>query len=244
MSRLQDVGEEAAGGLLERRRRVPVLSRRQGLPGQPPAQLGVGVELLRAQHLLHPLELAGPQLLPEADGVLEVERHPAVEHQLDLVPDQLAAAGHQLDVFPQPLEAVGRAVRTGQLGRPEAELQVPVGVAAGRVAEQLVAGRTAEQLVHRTLQQLSLEVPQGEVDGADRVGVQAGGAVGRSHAHHHVVALLRGQAGFPLEPGPEVVVDDRRHRAPVAGRPRTPSCRPLLRLGSRSRPQAGVQEGR
>ncbi len=97
---LQDVDQPVTDRVLERERGVPMLTGRERLPGQSRAHRGMGVQVLRDEAFLHPLQAKRAQQLGQPDGVLLVEGHPAVEHQLDGGPGQFAPAGHQVLVPP------------------------------------------------------------------------------------------------------------------------------------------------
>ena len=98
----------------------------------------------------------------------------------------------------------------------EAEFEEPFDVVLGAVgehgvggvAEDLVLDRAAQQFIDGKAEQLSLEVPEGVVDGADGVACEAVGAVGGGRAAHEVPVLLDGHRVLALEEGREVVVDD------------------------------------
>ena len=54
------------------------------------------IEVFGNQALLHPLEPVGTQDLGKAQGVFDVERHPAVEHELHVLANELARPGDQV----------------------------------------------------------------------------------------------------------------------------------------------------
>ena len=209
---LEVVDQAPLGGLHERARQVPVLAGGQALPGQPPPHLGEAGHVVRQQVVLDPPQPVRPQRLAEPHGVLDVQRHPAVEHELRVRAEGVARRGHHLFRAADALGAVLRPVRVGQLEAAEAQIPVPLQVEAGGVAGDPFLLRAAEQGVHRHAQALALGVPQRQVHGADRVRGQAASAIGGADADHHVVQLLRGRHRLADQVVAEVVVDDRGDR--------------------------------
>ena len=101
----------------------------------------------------------------------------------------------------------------------------------------------AEQAVDRLFEQLALEVPQREVDGADRVRGQAGRAVGFCQTEHHDGHLFDGQAVLADEVRRQVLDDGGRRGGliqpaqppgPILGGDLDPGAAPLWQ------PQAAV----
>ena len=127
---------------------------------------------------------------------------------------------------------MGRAICKKNLHGAEAELQKPLQAVLHAVGQGGVAGvaedalllRPAQQLVHRPPQQLALEVPQRQVDGAHGVAGEAAGAERGRRAPHQVPRLLGGGDRLPRQQRGEVVVDDRRHRRTVQRQAEAPGA--------------------
>ena len=79
-----------------------MLTRGEDLPGQPVAHGHVRVVVVRQQVFLDPFEPVRTQHFGEAHGVLDVERHPAIQHQFAIVANLLARPGHELSFFRKP----------------------------------------------------------------------------------------------------------------------------------------------
>ena len=72
-----------------------------------------------------------------------------------------------------------------ELGGSETELLVPLDVRSGGVAEESIFSRATQDLVDGFSEQLALEVPDGEVHGADGIASEAGRAVVDGGVDHH-----------------------------------------------------------
>jgi len=201
-----------------------MLSRAERLPGDALPHLNVSIQVFGQQALFHPLEPVRAECFGQADGVLDVEGHPAVEHQLCVVADQFAGFGDHLFVFTEAVEAVGRAVGAGDLEGAKSELLEPVEVVAGRIAELPLLLGAADQAVDGLAQKLALGIPERQVDGADGVGCEADRAVGLCHAEHHIGQSLDCEPVFADEVGRDVIVDDRGGDAAVVSLPQPPGA--------------------
>ena len=80
----------------------------------------------------------------------------------------------------------------------------------------MVSGRPAEQLVDGLAQHLALEIPQRQVNAADGVRRQAGGAEGRAQPHQHVVEPLGRQRGLTNDARRQVILDDGGDGTPIS----------------------------
>ena len=94
--------------------------------------------------------------------------------------------------------------------------------AVGKVGVAGVAGdalllRPAQQLVDRPAEQLAFQVPERDVDRADRIAREPGAAVRRRTAPHHVPELLGRHGVLPDEQVREVAVHDLADRTGVVG---------------------------
>ena len=146
----------------------------------------VALKVFRKQVVLNPLEPVGPQTLGEADDEVLVGLDAvAVEHQIPVGAEGLAGGGDYLFGFSDDAGVMGVGVGEADLGGSEAELLVPLNVGAGGVAEESIFGRATQDLVDGSVEQLALEVPYGEVHGADGVAREASGAVVDGGVDHH-----------------------------------------------------------
>ena len=135
------------------------------------------------------------------------------ETKLFRFPGGLRLRHHKAVSCAQPVEPAPLPARLyvplWQLHGPEAELQEPrdavlgavgdVGVAG--VAEDLLLLRPTQKRVHGQVEQLTLQVPQRIVHGADGVARQASGAVRGRGSLHLVPQAFRGQAALPFQQG-------------------------------------------
>ncbi|PAV66636.1 hypothetical protein WR25_23081 [Diploscapter pachys] len=124
------------------------------------AQLGIGPIVVGAERLLDPLQPAFvPGPVREPGGVIQVERHPAIVHQPEIVATLGPHIGEQRDVLLHPLQPFGRAVMERQFAADEAEFLGHVGPRAGRVELQFVAHRAAQHVIDRLTAQLAEQIP-------------------------------------------------------------------------------------
>ena len=140
-------------------RHIPVLAGRQPHPGQARAHGGEPVEVVGVEAILDPAQMIGPQPVGQAHGIFDVERHPAIQHQLAIPPDERAGVRHQRLVGIEPGKPVGRAMRAGELHRTEAEFHLPVRVVSGGVDVDMRARRAADQGPDGLPEEFALEVP-------------------------------------------------------------------------------------
>ena len=94
---------------------VEVLAAGQCLPGQAPLEFEVSQAVLGDQALLQPAQFIGLEAFGEADGVVDVEGHIAVEHQFAVVADEFAHFGDTAFVLVEAPGPVGGAVLAGEL---------------------------------------------------------------------------------------------------------------------------------
>ncbi len=73
----------------------------------------MGVEIFRDEAFLHPLQLIRAQRFGQANGIFDVEGHPAIEHQFAVIADLLPRFGHEFFVFVDTVQSVGRTVGAG-----------------------------------------------------------------------------------------------------------------------------------
>ena len=206
---LDDLGEPVAGGLVlargDRHRRIP-------------PQRGVVPELVGHQGLLHPLHVELAQGPAHPPGVLQVPAHVGVGHDVDAVAHRGAQHLHQGHIAAQALGPVGRAVQEAHLhgleppphvlGRLLDELVLVGEVEVAGVDRDLVPGPAAQQLEHRLAEVLAGQVPQGDVDRADREQGRALAPVGQGAAEHLVPEPGPVERVGPDQQPAQVLLDD------------------------------------
>ena len=90
----------------------------------------------------------------------------------------------------------------------EAEFEGPVEVVGCYIEVNLIATGASEQAIDGLVEELALEVPEGEVDAGLGDGGDAACAESLGGAPHEVVEVLGGEAVAAFEEGAEVVVDE------------------------------------
>jgi small GTP-binding protein len=113
----------------------------------------------------------------EARGVVEIQRHPAVQHQPEVVADLGPHVRQHLNGPHHARIAFGRAVLHRHLAADKAEVLSDVRANPGGVELDFIAHCAAEQFMNRLLPQLSNQVPQRQVNAADSVQDQSLAAV-------------------------------------------------------------------
>ena len=68
----------------------------QGLPGKPLVKLCETLKIFWDKAIHHPFQTVWSQPLSESDCELQIEDHPAVQHQFHAWADQLSGLGYQL----------------------------------------------------------------------------------------------------------------------------------------------------
>ena len=229
---LEDIDQSFAGCQGKGMYGVPVLAGGENLSGHPLADFEIAVHIFGQDVVFQPFETVGSERFNEANGVLHVERHPGVEHDFDVVADLLAGAGDEIFCLANAVDARFGAVAGEEFDGFETEFEEPVDAIFGAVRQVCVAGvaedfvflRAAQKFVHRALEDLSFQVPQGIVHGADSVAGQACGVVGGRGAAHQVPALFRGHAVLSDQQGGEVIVYEAGDRIAVDGHPEAPGA--------------------
>ena len=157
-------------------------------------QLGVGLVLVRLERLLEPVDAELLELARDADRDVRVGdvAEPGVDQDLDAVSAGLAGGGGEPDVVVgilaerPPAELDRReallAERRDRLG----DLLGRVRHQPGRVGADPVVLDGAEQLADRLAERLPLDVPERDVDAADRVDRDPA-AADEDHAAIHLV---------------------------------------------------------
>src|SRR4029079_19097243 len=144
----------------------------------------------------------------QPSGVVEVERHPAVPHQPEVVAALLPHRGELGQVRSQPGHSLVRRMVQWHLSCDEAHLLGQIVPRGAGVEGELVAGRATQQVVHGLLPEPAQQVVEGEADGADDVEHQAFPAVEQRGPIHLVPDLLDvGDRGTLQETG-QVALDD------------------------------------
>ncbi len=180
-------------------------------------QIAIAPVVVGDQRLFDPLQpvLVGGNGQP--GGVVEVERHPAVPHQPEVVADLLPHRRQFGDVGLQPGDPFVRTVVQGHLAADETHLLGQVGPGAGGVEDELVADRSAQQVVDRLLPDAAQQVPEGQVDGADDIEHQPLAAVEEGGPPHLVPDQLGVGDQRALEETRQVLLDDPRAGLPRGG---------------------------
>ncbi len=140
-------------------------------------QIGIAPVVVGRQSFFDPLEPVILRTLRQPDRVVEIEAHPAVEHEPEIGADLAAHVREHRKVLGKAFFAFRRTVMQRQLAADETELLRDVRARTGCVEHELVPDRTAEHLIHRLTTELAEQVPQGEVDAGDRIHHQALAAV-------------------------------------------------------------------
>ena len=123
----------------------------------------------------------------------------------------------------------------------ESEFLCPVQVVRRAIHKGLVAAGAADQRVDRLPKQLSLQVPQGEVDSGLRDRGDATGAKALGRPPHEVVQELERQAVAAFQERTEVVVDQGGRRLTEAALAQAP--RPIFGRHLNPYPFPGVGAG-
>ena len=177
-------------------------------------QPGVAVEVVGGQRLLQPHEIEIRHLLAEGEHGRGVgPAHAGVGHQPG--PAAGALAGPAQDVGGPAVRGAG-AGDPAELHRAEAgckrlgdALQAVGPVEAGGAVGGHLGGRgIAQQGGHRLACRLAAQVPQGEVDAADRHEGQALAAVGQGRPVHRLPQALHVGGVGAGEQGPQLPLDD------------------------------------
>jgi len=137
--------------------------------GHPLAQVGVAPVIVRGEGFLDPAQPQLARTVRQPRGVVKVEGHPTVPHQPEFVPDAIPHLRELLEVGGQPRLSLRRAVLQRHLAAQEPQLLGHVWASTGGVKHELVAHRAPEQCVDRLLTDLPEQVPQRQIDPADRV---------------------------------------------------------------------------
>ena len=187
------------------------------------ANPGVSLEVVRERRLLQPEHVVLREELRRAHGLLDGPRVVGVDGEHPIRPDELADGGDARDVLLQcgaPEFDFDALEALGEVGLDAAQqLRLVVGqVDPARVAPR-AAVEAAEHAPQRLARALALEVPQGDVHGADGEG---GDPAARDVVHvprHRVVQPLDPPGVLPRHAGREVRLDHRLDRqAPLAAR--------------------------
>ena len=158
------------------------------------AHFAITLDVLRCDRLLVPAQVVVGERVAETDRVADAVRVVRVDHQRDaLAFDRAADGGHHGDVVLQSVTELhlhrtetGLVVRerlvgeTGRLALPRDPVE------ARRVSLHARAERAAQQAMHRHAVGLAGDVPEGDVDRADRGGHGALATVVAGHVIHAV----------------------------------------------------------
>ena len=163
-----------------------------------------------------------------ANGVADVPAHVGIGHDVDVGADGIDHGSHELDVLGDPSLALERAVRKPLLDGREALLdprrglaservEVLGGIEPARVGAERRAHLPAEQAVDRHSELLPEQVPQRDVDRADRVKHDSAPADVQGRAVHRLPDV-RDLGGRPAD-------DERLELAQDLDRGRIPESR-------------------
>jgi len=144
----------------------------------------------------------------KARRVVQVQGHPAVPHQPEVVANAGAHLGQLGDVGVHTLLALGRAVVQWHLAADEAEPFRVVRPSPGGVELQLISDWAAEELVHGLLPDLAEQVIEGEVNSADGVEDDPLAAIEKGREVHLVPDALNIGHQRALQEARQVLLDD------------------------------------
>ena len=185
------------------------------------AKFPVAPVVVGDQRLLQPLQPVFVGGGGQPDGVVKIQRHPAVPHQPKILANLLPHRGELIKIRPQTRRPLMRAMMQGKLAADEAHLLRQIGTGAGGVEDQLVADRTAEQVVDRLLPQPTQQVIQSKINCADHIEHQPFATVEQRRGEHLVPDLLNIGNRSALQEPREVTLHDpgsglarRRHAEP------------------------------
>ena len=183
---------------------------------RPPQQRQTG-RVVAADRLLEPGDAELVEIVTDASGLADAVRAVGVDHQFDIVAAELAQPAYAL---PVAVGARSPALADLDLHPGGADvvppgdllLELPVGKrreAAGAVQRDVVAAAAAGQGADRYGEQPGGEVPPGDVQGRDRLHVQALGAVIASGAMHGLPGRVDREGRVLAGDLDEMVRDDR-----------------------------------
>ncbi|CAI8740566.1 hypothetical protein EMIT0P218_140039 [Pseudomonas sp. IT-P218] len=211
---LQQHAEAPAGGFM-------FAGGHQHAFGHVVAQGRVAPVIVRRQGFFDPLQAMFVGADRQSGGVVEVQAHPAIEHQPEVRPDPFAHGRQFFEVLAQAFLAFGRAMVQRHLAADKTHFLRQVRAGAGGVELQFIAHRAAEQLVHRLLADLAEQVPQRQVDPGNRVDHDAFAPVIQGRLVHLVPDLFDVGDFRPFEEARQVFLDDVGGRLAARGHRKT-----------------------
>ena len=137
---LQNIDKPVACGSGKGMDGVPVFARGEDLFGHALAHLHVALHILGQHVILEPLEAIRFQGFHEAHGVFHIERHPRIEHELDIIADLRARLGDEVFGLADALNAGFRAVSRKELHGLEPQFEKPSDAVLRAVGKVRVAG--------------------------------------------------------------------------------------------------------
>ncbi len=165
--------------------------------GDLPPYARVAVDIVGDHRLLDPLQInAGVfEHANHPNGVCNIPAHVRICHQLDVRPDRIANGPYQLQISPHPGETVSRAVAEALLhcrkalfaecvGLPGEPAQIFVRVKPAGVDRNPLAGSSAKQVINRLAGCLAENVPERDINRADRFERQSLAALVEGAAEH------------------------------------------------------------
>src|SRR5215472_15820727 len=178
------------------------------------------------QRFLDPFEPVFLRLLRQAYRIVEVEAHPTIEHEPEVIADPRPHLGQLRQILFKSGFALGGAVMKRQFATDETQRLCQIGARTGRVEWLLAANRAAQQMIDGLAADLAEEVPKRKIDAQNRIEYQSLAAVVLGGEVH----LVPDEFGVFWDPDPQGSALDvfplyRRQ----ARRPWLPRIRPCRR---------------
>ena len=175
---LEDIQAPLLNNLQKGEASVVMLPTCQRYPIDCLSDFDEAVNILWHEEFLNPFEAIGTEALCQADGVIHIKRHVAIQHDFIVVAYCLPRLRDEFLVLFQAPRAICGAVRARQFHRFEPELQLPIRIVASGVGEEFLAQRAAEEFVNRLVLNLAVQIPQCDINAAHRATREALRTVG------------------------------------------------------------------
>ena len=125
------------------------------------------------QALLHPIDAVRRHRFSEFDGIFLGERHPAVQHDVTVGPQEFTGPLDQFKVFVQPFATIRRTVGDRQLQPLEPESDVLLNIVSRAIGGDSGLRFSAEKRLKWHVQSLADDIPEGHVHCTKGVNDQA-----------------------------------------------------------------------
>src|SRR5262249_31114796 len=125
------------------------------------------------QGFLDPFEPVFLRLLRQANRIVEVEAHPTIEHEPEVIADPRPHLGKFRQILFESGFALGGGVMKRQFATYETQLLCQIGARTGRIEWLLGANRTAQQVIDGFAAELAKEIPEREIDARNGVKYQS-----------------------------------------------------------------------